>query len=370
MQVLNFDEPFAPAYGIVHMEPNTYVFYRGYLTKYPAISNRPSYFGTSSNALRYSSGSDRTISAFTNTKPLRLLDVRFMKDILRQIFAEDQSNDEIFSVILSFGISSLYNQCLLAQNRYGTDNESVKALVKTYRKGLYEQQGVRIAETTNDSYTMAFLQKLFHGMFDGFVSPVQESPYHIAQSGKIPAEMIIFNPIVSGIQVLPESAYIPYTVTMNYLYGREFIRKIHTEKSNFYMKGGDQKDDNPGIIPSVEKITEEFHTNPTIRKEWRQGAAAGERWRKRIDFTVLDKTLVHVTPSRNKTRRQRRGSNRVSSVEGMSEEIQSVQTQNPDIIRFDPPITLREYEQMVRAENALKNTHAMAPTFKVNPWSS
>lgn len=352
------------------MPPDTYVYYRGYMNLYPIISDRPSYFGTMRTASSYSNEIDRSMSAFTNTKSMRLVDIRFMKEILRQIFVADRGNDEILSVILSYGLTSLYNQCLLAKMRFGVELEGVKALIKSYKEGIYEQPGVRIAETTNDSYTMAFLKALFDGHFDGFISPIQESVFHTNQDEKIPAEMIIFNPKACGIKILDASVHIPYVVTMDYLYGRQFSRKINIKSTSLYVGGADKE-----MIPSVEQIAEKLYTDPRIQKEWERGQAAGKRWRKHMDFSIVYNKSEHISSQQNKTRKQRNtkrmnvhygGSNNVPSVERITEEwdtnpiirhewqmgeeaakrwLAQTNTKNvaPDIIAFDPPITVGEH---------------------------
>lgn len=295
---LNLDIPFSPAYGIITMNPNTFIYYRGYLQEYPVISDRPAYYGTINTAKRYSSGNNRTLSVFTNRKPLRLVDIRFMKEILRELFSKDHANHDTVTVTLSLGLCSLNHQLRLLKNRYpDTLHENIETLRSTYRFGFYEQPGVRIGETNNDSYTMSFLKTLFEGHIDGFISPAQDSAFHIEQKGKLHAEMIIFNPKASGIYIVNELEDIPYTTDINYLYGRHYNKKLHIKDFTFYIGGGD-----PGVVPSVEKIAEELYTNPEIQKEWEQGQEAGKRWRKLMDFSILNKS---ITTGRTKTRRQK-----------------------------------------------------------------
>lgn len=309
MQELNIDEPFSPAYGFIVLEPNTYVYYRVYKTRFPAISERPAYYGTEQNANSYS-GPDRTVSMFTNEKPLKLIDIRFMKDILRELFTYDNSDPDTISVIVSFGLCSLYHQLLLAKARFGGITDGLKELKKTYVVGLYEQPGVRIAETTNDSYTMAFLKQLFNGFIDGFISPIQESAFHITQHGHIPAEIIVFNPKQSGIRMVDTSESVLYTVTMEYLYGRDIGKKTLIKGRPFHF--GEARRE----MPTVERISHEIDDNADIQREWKRGEAAGNKWKKQFDITVLNKTLINVLPWKHKTRRQKKRVDRIRDIPG------------------------------------------------------
>lgn len=54
MYQIDWDTPFEPAYGLVTI-PSDVVVYRGYSTKYPAVSNRPAYFGAYGIAREYGS---------------------------------------------------------------------------------------------------------------------------------------------------------------------------------------------------------------------------------------------------------------------------------------------------------------------------
>ena len=136
---LDWDKPFNPAYGLLTMPPKQFVYYRGYENVYPVISERSAYFGSLPVANGYG-GVGRTVSAFTNIKPLTLIDVRFMKDILREIFAVNtashtMNNESHLSVVLSFGLCSLFHQCKLAYKRFQSlhNSEELKSLFLYYK---------------------------------------------------------------------------------------------------------------------------------------------------------------------------------------------------------------------------------------------
>jgi hypothetical protein len=301
METIDWDTNFDPAYGIVHMDPSKYIYYRGYDSSYPVISDRPAYFGSLVVAEGYAKGPGRKVDAFTNTKMLRLIDVRYMSDILRNLFKEhhDKTEDGILSTVLSFGICSLSHQIYLASLRLQSlkDNPCMKSLRQSYKQGLFEQQGVRIAETTNDAETMGFLQTLFSGFIDGFISPRQFSPFHVEKPyNMMHAEMIIFNPKESGITRMASVPPKLGKTSVLWFYNKNFGRKIHIGEPlfpyNFYLKsgGGTEMDSLTDRIdeelPSVEQINMRFD-EPGIQDAWNRGAEAGELWKTYAQFGEL-----------------------------------------------------------------------------------
>jgi hypothetical protein len=192
---LNWQSIFDPAYGVVTL-PGNFVFFRGHMRKYQ-LSHRPAYFGAREVAHSYAVEPDTELSTFTNMAPLKLLDIRFMQDILRRLFAlhnDMKDRESTLCVLLSFGICSLYHQARLAQQRYkGQKLDGLDALKKAAQESAnsnFEEPGVRVAETTNDAESMAFLRALFAGFVDGFISPATHTVFHTEKQGILHAEMI------------------------------------------------------------------------------------------------------------------------------------------------------------------------------------
>jgi hypothetical protein len=301
---IDFDKPFYPAYGIFKLKPMTYAFYRGFDTRYPAISERPAYFGTHLVASSYARKHGTPVRMFSNKSELSLLDVRFMKHLLRDLFEMEATKDTIedtMSTIMSFGLCSLSHQIDLFRKRFRTlvDQDPFKALEASYRDGLIEQSGVRIAETSNDAQTMAFLSKLFSWFVDGFISPSLESPFHIEKGGKMIAEMIIFNPLRSNIIQVSRQAPITEIHTIDYLYNIQFGKKLRAGTPSMpielYVKSGGGDEDLP--LPTVETIRQRFE-DPEIQEQWKKGLQAGARWKEIANFGP-DYNLgpeVEVTP--------------------------------------------------------------------------
>jgi hypothetical protein len=295
MQELDWDTPFHPAYGTITMPPNKFVYYRGYDKSYPPISDKPAYYGSLSTAKGYADISGRTMDAFTNMFPLRLIDIRFMKDILRELFSANNSDSDTLPVILSLGICSLHHQCILAKERFKNPEikKNLKALIEYYNSNLktnFEQNGCRIAETTNDSITMAFLKTIFHGFVDGFISPKQYSPFHTEKGMILNAELIIFNPEKSQIKMLYNYVHkidkLPKSIES--LYENDYSKQIHLGKPKYNYTfytisvGGCVNN----ILPSVEQIQCEWNLNPEIQTNWTLGEEAGKRWKIIAEFGI------------------------------------------------------------------------------------
>jgi hypothetical protein len=309
MLQFDWDSHFDPAYGVITMPANRFAYYRGYKTIYPTISSRPSYYGSIVTARGYTSGADTSLSAFTNTKPLKLLDVRCMKDILRELFATHAPDDETLSVVLSFGLCSLDHQCFLAKQRYTKNavmQKHIRALIDTYEDTNHEQPGVRIAETNNDAFTMAFLKELFSDFVDGFISPRMYSAFHIERQDRtLSAEMILFNPIKSGVRKVNESEISTKTVSFEYLYGMEFGKKISFKTYGLYLRGGGEESTH---LPTVEEIAECLENrDPNIQAQWDRGTHVGKRWKSIAQFGLSEPpkpiAKVHPWSSKKKTRK-------------------------------------------------------------------
>jgi hypothetical protein len=317
MKVLNWDTKFDAAYGIVHMPANEYVFFRGYNIKFP-LSERPAYFGTELVASIYSKESEHTLSAFTNKKDLRLVDIRFMKNILRDIFERNADkyflNDGMKCVTLSFGLCSLIHQSWMASNRFSnalstitnkhkmvTMGDMVNALKSYIKQTAYEQPGVRIAETKNDSYTMGFLKGLFEGQIDGFIAPQTYSPFHIERTNNVmPAELIIFNPIQSGIQKFNYFPPIDAIETMQEFYSQQNLT-LYTDNNyddidyTFFLQNGG---DNEVCLSSVEELHIQYNSNKEIKHNYEEGVRTGKLLNNCISLYKYEPPIptVNVSP--------------------------------------------------------------------------
>lgn len=291
---IDWEIPFDPAYGILRIPPNL-IFYRGYDLQYPSVSDKPAYYSGIHIANAYSKINGRALGAFTNTRQLRLLDVRFMKILLKELFDTTYSPDNTsFATTLSFGLCSLYHQLQLAKNRYEKEiPDGFKALHATLKLSLYEQPGVRIAETTNDAETIGFLSTVFKGFIDGFVSPRMVSAFHVEKEGTMSPELIIFNPHDSSIQQLNGIPNRTPSITFNQIFLSQFGKTISISKLHFsfYQNEPQYGGVTDGSLPSIEVINNELHEDSEIRGLFERGVKAGKKWKRDNSFFEKEGTV-------------------------------------------------------------------------------
>jgi hypothetical protein len=304
-----------PLYGFPIILPENTVFWRGYLDTYPAVTDRFSYYSEKSVASGYVTDDTRKLGQFTNTKPLKLLDIRFMKVILSRLIQMNRDNDKsiqyLAAIVLSFGLCSLSHQIHLVKLRYSAiknTDESIKESIKSLQAyydptKLIEQHGVRIAETTNDTYTMGFLQELFKDRFDGFISPRLYSPFHVEKPKKMMSpEIIIFNPKASGIELLESEVKPINKITIEKLIYQNHNHIILENKNKniismeFYMYGGKWNNSTKHHYDIIEESLNENDKN--IHKLYNEGKKAGKKCRSKIDiYSVIPPTpCVEVSP--------------------------------------------------------------------------
>jgi hypothetical protein len=294
---IDWETPFSPAYGVVRIPANL-ILYRGYDTKYPSVSTRPAYYSGREIAISYAKKNNRELGVFTNTRELKLLDIRFMKTLLRELFYTNYNSDNSsLAVTLSFGLCSLYHQLQLAKDRYKDRiPEGLKALNKTYKYSFFEQPGVRIAETENDAETMGFLSTIFKGFVDGFVAPRLPSAFHYEKGGSMSPELVIFNPEESSIRQLPHAnpgppIEIP-TISFAEIFISQFGKTVNiefgTSSLSFHISQGQRGGKHNTNLPSVESISEQLDTNPVIRGLFERGVKAARIWRRNNSFYEVE----------------------------------------------------------------------------------
>ena len=215
---INWDASFYPLYGSTISIPTSTVIWRGFDPAYPAVSNRPAYYGARHVAQGYAQKHGRNASAFMTTKSLNIIDVRYMKTLLSQLFESNpitMADKDIFmATTISFGLCSYAHQIVLFKERYDSVLKSSDPKYDGIKTGFHhmdslhrpkllrEQRGIRIAETTNDAIVMGFLKELFGDIYDGWIAPSQETPFHIEKQSILHSELVLFNPADSGIQLL------------------------------------------------------------------------------------------------------------------------------------------------------------------------
>ncbi len=297
--ILDIDSQFKPLYGDQIIIPPNAIFWRGFDPKFPAVSDRPAYYGNKYIADGYAAQYGVTSKPFISTGYLRLLDYRFMKVLLSQIFNENKSTKSDINIIasttLAFGLGSLKNQIDLLKNRYRENKdfleEKLKAIASIYKPyDIIEQPGYRLGETTNDGYVMGFLKELFFGYIDGFISPRMYSPYHTEKTEHMfNGELIIFNPLSAGIELLT-TPILPKTLISNIngfilQKGKAYMTiKYDDMETSFYT----QKYSYGGAKSTNKKISYPLDYNYLIDighkgmiAEYNNGLKAGREWNKK-----------------------------------------------------------------------------------------
>jgi hypothetical protein len=308
---LELEKTFDTAYGIIKIPTNT-IFYRGYSTLYPPISNRFAYFSEKHVATSYSKSPEYTVSAFVNTMRLHVMDVRFMTSILRDMIYSNRDDESSLPIVLSFGLCSLRHQVNLLKARYRHLKKPLEGHLELQKivdsldpASLYEPQGVRVGETTNDAYTMAFLSELFGHLIDGFVSPRLVSQFHVDNENSMGPELIIFNPFRSGIRQL--SKFPPSNtpkVSMSSIYSSQLNHHVVIYKNNIYetsfyvsspmIGGGNVLLETD--IPVVEQINEHWD-DEEIQTAIQNGKTNAQKWKERLSIRKYEHPAPEVSVS-------------------------------------------------------------------------
>lgn len=293
---IKWSEPksFLPVYGSFIKLPERTVLWRGYDTLYPALGDRPVYFGEKEVAESYASTSDtHTLGLFATTKPLKLLDIRFMKILLTDLLNERTGN-AVLRTTVAFGLCSFYHQLRLMITLYKdiihTDPgyNAMKSMLNT--NSILEQPGVRVAETSNDGWVMTFLGEVFDGVADGFIAPKLFTPYQVHTNNHLHPEIIVFNPRKSGITQLTS---VPRTVEISipYLINQQFpspitLRSRGMETTYIARYGGSRHDFIP-TIPAIEAFNDELNRkNLNAVNLYREAVREGKKLRKKVVFSV------------------------------------------------------------------------------------
>lgn len=160
------------------------------------------------------------------------------------------------ATIYAFGICSFYHQMQLAKHYFNMTREYVEIqkmleYYNSFPSKFIELEGVRIAETNNDGQVMVFLSELFKDLCDGFISPRIHTPYHYEKNGWMTEEIILFNPIKSGIvKTVVPTALTPKSVS-------DYIRKFHREVVIEY-----NQEKLPVFIPSQSGGSKQIRDHP------------------------------------------------------------------------------------------------------------
>jgi hypothetical protein len=305
-QSIKWDEHFLPVYGTFIDLPKDVILWRGYDTQYPTLSERPAYFGDRSVAEHYAQTSDtHRLGLFATTRSLKLIDIRFLKVLLNDLFYERDGNI-VKKTTVAFGLCSFKHQLRLMKTMYADSDPGFKAMLKVYAESDIEQPGVRVPETSNDGWVMAVLGELFDGVADGFVSPKLFTPYQVHTRNTLHPELIVFNPIKSGIiqlNAIPKNTPVSvadliydqksgpilihaYDMKTSYVgCGRTRKRRNHNRNPHT-TRSRHNRDRNNGYIPAIEAFNDLLNRgDPDAIQQYNEAIEEGKKLRKKVAFS-------------------------------------------------------------------------------------
>lgn len=218
--LITFDE-FNPVYTSIHL-PKNVLLVRGYDTRYDPVSDYAAYYTHDTRVARgYAAYDHHALGLFRTTRPIKLYDLRYIKVLLRE-YIQQLRGMHVKSIIdamrvctLSLGLYSYDTQLKLFDERYPAAPTPAADTFHAVRESLYQYKrrpppyanpieltGVRIGETYNDREMLQFLKELFGKEIDGYIAPKFRSPFHVEKDGMMNAELVVFNPRESGIELL------------------------------------------------------------------------------------------------------------------------------------------------------------------------
>ena len=284
MYNINFKE-FKPVFGEYIVLPEETLLWRCYNAKYPAISERPTFFGDKRTALLYKSNKSIKCDIFKTKRALNLIDIRYMNVILKEVFKNRGNNSKmiefikdvsfslglvclqtqinIFNTYINFSVieNKLKNDRTKEENNLLTGYINMQANLNAFMNtkienrqnfpDLFDFNGVRIGFTNIDIKVVIILKELFGSYCDGFIAPMLFSPFHM---NNINEEILLFNPKVSVIETnldfndlsqLPSLEYLD-DINKQYLNQLSFKHsKINFENIKIFenKKGGENNKD-------------------------------------------------------------------------------------------------------------------------------
>lgn len=221
---------------------------RAHATSGRVVGSRPMYFTTDfsvaqgyADAYNSSTGGG-VVHWFRTTRPLKLLDLRYIKllfaDLLQHrtaVLPPGEARDfkeSLYTLMLAYGMCTFDLQLRLFRERYkaqlasegggngAPDARCAEALrnmeshAQRWDRGdapawvhPVEPLGVRIGETENDAFAVLLLKDVFGcigAQVDGYIAPRMPSPYHMEKGEEINSECVIFDPLAAGMQMVLE----------------------------------------------------------------------------------------------------------------------------------------------------------------------
>lgn len=207
--------------GFLHIPANV-LWYRAASPSVAALSDDPIYVGPKYVADFYAKDPTRIYKTYRNPRPMRLLDVRFVQQIIPYLLThrpEGRINAETMrwykAMNIAFGSCTLRRQIELLREILHEITSSGRTIPPIVQHGItrmeqfnnhrdayhtqsfvnpIETQGFRVGITDVDYYVISILRRLFTQV-DGIISPALFTPYHDQGSiHRMFPEMVVFHP--------------------------------------------------------------------------------------------------------------------------------------------------------------------------------
>lgn len=213
--------------------PEKSCWYRAYDTSFANLTHHPTFFGDMEVAFFYNRQDNKRLGEFTPKRPLRVLDIRYLRSLLPLIITKSNYHVIHEKATLAFGLCSFTKQIELLKKLYPGEYPKLDeciARMEKFSKIEHEQQpgwansvelqGVRIGIGDIDFAVCLWLKDLLYPMIDGFIAPRMHSPFHDQvypdeTKSMMYEELMLFDPLnaLRFVQDRPKTEKVQYFVT-------------------------------------------------------------------------------------------------------------------------------------------------------------
>jgi hypothetical protein len=197
-------------HGFIYIPAST-CWYRAYKPELSVLNDNPTFFGDMEVAFHNTKNGERKLGEFLCTRPLRLLDMRYVMSFLPFILQSNEVPNKVFEMIeLSLGLCSFQKQIEILKKLDNTAYPMLSVGIKRMEQfqsldvkppwvNPVEMRGVRIGIGDIDFQVAIFLRDLLSPIVDGIIAPSLHSPFHDQQYADIEysmmyQELLLFHP--------------------------------------------------------------------------------------------------------------------------------------------------------------------------------
>ena len=274
-------------HGIMTL-PQESIWYRAYAPNRPLLTNNPLFFGDIEVAFINTQQGNRHLGEFKCTRPLRVLDIRYVMSILPFVFCKDSPDTEMMKKItISLGLCSMEKQMQLLRelsaDEYPNLPDSIRRMeafvgldTKPNWTNPIELRGVRIGITDIDYQVMMWLKHLFSHVADGIIAPALPTPFHDQMFQEVDKsvmyeELILFEPngVLQFVQDRPITDkliyYVPTGEFQQFLQAHDKI--VFDAKPIRYSRTAAQRGGKPYVPLVKDEMGEKMAVDAKFRRE-------------------------------------------------------------------------------------------------------